>query len=560
MKKKIISAFLLLSMLVGLTCGFAFYSIKKVEGSYIEFIEVHAGLAQEAAMTLALVEHQSSLLFGYLVEPSPEKETQLKDTNGMLTDVIAKLEARMGENAGTELVQAMGEANVTFTRLVGKVQDYVHAGKPDLARSEAMLWSVPLTETMVKNAMEIRNGELVVMDAKKAENAELVNETKTMFIAVGAAAVVLALAVGILLSRAIIRPVRDMVRMAGRIAACDLSGEDVKSRGRDEIGQLADALNGMKRNLQSVISQVDQSAVLVAAAAETLSANSEQVSRSSEHITVMSQHIVTGTGSQAVSVELSVSALEQMAAVMDEVSKSAQTTRLQSEQALDSAKDGNEAIRTAEDQMNAIYTKMNAIAESVRQLAERSEDIMKANGLISQIARQTNILSINASIEAARAGTEGKGFSVVAQEVRKLAGQTSAAAEEVSSMVERMQAEMAHVEASTEAGQQEAEAGIRVVRTAGDALVRIHGSSEASARLIGDAAEQTGSAVVQSSAALDAVRSIQAVAQEAADYAREVSACTQQQHAGMEEIASSASMLLQMAGELRDTISRFRMQ
>lgn len=560
MKRKIISAFLLLSLLVAFTCGVAFYSIKKIDRSHSDFIEVHARLAQEAALTLASAEHQSSLLFAYLVDPGAEKEARLKESSGKLTEGIARLEDRMANDAGKELVQAMAEANVTFTRLVGKVQDYVHAGKPELARAEAMLWSVPLTETMVKNAGEIRDAELSVMDAKKAENAGMVARIKTMFIAVGAAAVALAIGVGLLLSRAILGPVRGMVQLAERIAACDLSGEDVKARSRDEIGQLAEALNGMKRNLQAVIRQVDGSAGLVAAAAETLSANSEQVSRSSEHITVMSQQIVTGTGSQAESVELSVQALEHMSRMMEEVSRNARSTRLQSEQALDSAKDGNRAIRTAEGQMNAIYAKMNDIAESVRLLSERSDDIRKANGLIGEIARQTKILSINASIEAARAGTEGKGFSVVAQEVRKLAGQTAEAAEEVSRMVERMQTEMGQVEASTEAGQREAETGIRVVRTAGDALDRIHGASETSARLIGDAAGQTGTAVLQSAAALEAVRSIQAVAQEAEDCAREVSACTQQQYAGMEEIASSASMLLKMAGELKETISRFRMQ
>lgn len=558
MKQKIIGAFLLLSLLVALTCGIAYSSIVRIDRSHTELLQNKAEIAQEAALTLASAEHQSSLLFSYLTDPAADKEKQLKESNQMLADGISRLQDRV-DDGSKEQLQAIGEANQTFARLVTKVTDYVYSNKPELARSEALLWAVPLTETMVKNTQELRNTEIAQMEAQKAENAKMVAGVKQMFIAVGIGAILLAVGIGLLMSRAIVNPVREMVRLAGRIAACDLTGGDITAKGRDEIGQLAEALNIMKHNLQNILRQAEHSAELVASAAQTLSANSEQVSRSSEYITSISQNIVTGTIEQAQSVELSVEALESMAATMETITRSAQTTLQQSEQALDSATEGHEAVRSAETQMNAIYSKMSVISDSVRHLAERSNEIMRANSLIGQIAKQTNILSINASIEAARAGAEGRGFTVVAEEVRKLAGQTTSAAEEVARLMDRMKQEMAAVEASTSEGQQEAETGLQVVRSAAGALNRIHEASEASAESVSTAAGQTEQAALLSSSALEAVSAIREVALKAEDSAREVSACTEQQYAGMQEITSSAAMLLQMAAELRDTINRFKM-
>ncbi|WP_438446018.1 methyl-accepting chemotaxis protein [Gorillibacterium sp. sgz5001074] len=559
MKRKLVGTFLLLSLLVGLTCGIAYEFIARIDRTHSELMDTRVIVTQEAAMLLALSERQSSLLFHYLAEPNAEKEKALKEANGLQGQAVSRLEGLLDESRKDKL-RAMGEANVTFLRLIGKVQDYVHGGKPDLARSEALLWSAPLTETMVKHAQELRNEELAAMEADRASNDEEVNGVKKLFVAVAVAAVLIAIASGLLLSRAIVGPLREMVRLAGRIAACDLTGGDIPARSRDEIGQLAEALNGMKRNLRSIIRQLEDSAGLVAASAETLSVSSEQVSRSSETITQMSQTIMLGTETQAANVETSAGALQEMSRMMEAVVRNAQSALAQTGEALAASQEGDEAARTAEEQMNAIYAKMNAIAESVRQLAARAGDILEANGLIGQIARQTNILSINASIEASRAGSEGRGFSVVAAEIRQLAGQTGAAAEEVDRLMERMREEMTRVELSTAAGQAEAAEGIRVVRSAGEALQRIHRSSETSDALVQEAAGRTTEAAALSASALDAVSAIRELAWSAADSAREVSASTQEQYAGMEEITSSAVLLLQMAGELRDTISRFRVE
>lgn len=557
MKRKIIGAFLILALLVAFTCGTAYYALVKMDRSHSRLLDVHGEVTQQAAAAMALTERQGALLFSYIVEPGPEKEELLAETSHTLDAAFKELENRLDEGQ-RDPVLAMEESNVTFARLVTKVTDYVHADKPELARAEALLWAVPLTESISRNAEDIRKSQLDIMNEKRRSNERMVQNTRVMFIIVCAAAAALSIGIGLLLSRLILKPVRSMVRLAGRIADCDLTVPDIEIHRQDEIGQLAGALNGMKGNLLRVIRQADQSANRMVAEARTLSAGSEQVSRSSEYIAGISQSIAEGTGAQAESVEQSVEALRSMSVTLDGIAGSACSTREQSEAALGLAAEGERAVRSAEKQVNAIWEKMNLIADAVGRLGERAEGIVKANGLIGQIARQTNILAINASIEAARAGAEGKGFSVVAGQVRQLSAETSSAANRISGLMEEMRNEMAEVLGFMEAGRKEAANGMEVVHSASSALTLIHGNSEEAAELVTEAAGRTEDAARQAAAALAAVRDIQSIAVKTAGHVREVSACTQEQVAGTEEIASSAMELSHMAAQLKEAIGRFK--
>ena len=266
------------------------------------------------------------------------------------------------------------------------------------------------------------------------------------------------------------------MRAAERIAICDLSVGDIRVKSRDELHDLATAFNQMKSNLQGLIRQVGSSAEQVASASEELSANSNQVSELSERITNTIQIISQGTNAQVGSVHQGVSIMEEMSAAVTQIASVTQTANKQSLFAQQEAGEGTTAIETAMVQMKAIDQKMNELAVSVHRLSGRSEKIVNANAMIAGIARQTNMLALNASIEAARAGVAGKGFAVVAEEVRKLSMQTGAAAEEVASLVTSIQEETRDVMRSTEAGSREVETGLEVVGEAGATFLRIRSS------------------------------------------------------------------------------------
>lgn len=558
LQSKLVGAFVLVSLLVGITSGLSYMYIKKVDNSYTELLDKNVRLLQDVAEIKEKTQMQTSLLFGYVLDPTKDREKRLTDMNTTLSSIITKMKNK-GENEEEQsAVGAMLEANQTFARLVQKVIAYGEKGDTSLAKAEAMQWAIPTTDTLTQAAAKIEELEAVIQADASAQNHQTILSTIKTLIWVSGAALVFALVIGLLVSRSIITPVRSMVRAAERIAICDLSVGDIGVKSRDELHDLATAFNQMKSNLQGLIRQVGSSAEQVASASEELSANSNQVSELSERITNTIQIISQGTNAQVGSVHQSVSIMEEMSAAVTQIASVTQTANKQSLFAQQEAGEGTTAIETAMVQMKAIDQKMNELAVSVHRLSSRSEKIVNANAMIAGIARQTNMLALNASIEAARAGVAGKGFAVVAEEVRKLSMQTGAAAEEVASLVTSIQEETRDVMRSTEAGSREVGTGLEVVGEAGATFRRIRSAMDEVARQIEEVAGCSAEISEKALVAVGVIRAIDEVAGQTAAGTKNVSANIEGQYASMEEIVSSATVLSSMAAELQGLIGRFR--
>lgn len=558
LRSKIVGTFVIVSLLVAVTSGMSYTYLNKVDSSYSKLLDDNVTILQNVAEIKEKTQMQNSMLFGYVLDPTKDKEKLLTEMNETLSSIIT----RMGEVSKNEneqsTIQSMADSNMTFARLVKKVTEYADKGNVALAKAEAMQWAIPTTETLTQAAAKIEELERIVREEAFAHNQDVVVSIVQTLIWVSLAAFLFALAIGLLLSRMIVNPIRCMVRAAERIAACDLTVSDIHVKNRDELRHLATAFNQMKANLHSLISQVGSSAQHVAAASEALSSNSEQVSESSERITYTVQDISMGTDAQLRSVHLGVSIMEEVSAAVIQIASVTQSANHQSFLTQQEAGEGNAAVETAITQMNAIYQKMKVLAESVQRLGRRSEQIVNANGMIANIARQTNMLALNASIEAARAGAAGKGFAVVADEVRKLSMQTGAAAEEVAHLVSSIQDETREVVSSTEAGSREVQTGLEVVGVARDTFKRIRDAMDEVARQIEEVAGSSAAISEKTRAAVDVIRAIDEVAGQTAAGARNVSSNIEGQYASMEEIVSSATVLNSMAADLQTLIGRFR--
>ncbi len=558
LRSKIVGTFVIVSLLVAVTSGMSYTYLNKVDSSYSKLLNDNVTILRNVAEIKEKTQIQNSMLFGYVLDPTKDKERLLTEMNGTLSSIITQ----MGEVSKNEdeqsAIQSMVDSNMTFARLVKKVTEYADKGNVALAKAEAMQWAIPTTETLTQAAAKIEELERNVQEEASARNHDAVISTVQTLIWVSVAAFLFALAIGLLLSRMIVNPIRSMVQAAERIAACDLTVGDINVKNRDELRHLATAFNQMKANLHRLISQVGSSAQHVAAASEALSSNSEQVSESSERITYTVQEISMGTDAQVRSVHLGVSIMEEMSAAVIQIASVTQSANHQSFLAQQEAGEGNAAVETAIKQMNAIYQKMKELAESVQRLGQRSEQIVHANAMIAGIARQTNMLALNASIEAARAGAAGKGFAVVADEVRKLSMQTGAAAEEVTHLVSSIQDETREVVSSTEAGSREVQTGLEVVGVARDTFKRIRDAMDEVARQIEEVAGSSAAISEKTRAAVDVIRAIDEVAGQTAAGARNVSSNIEGQYASMEEIVSSATVLNSMAADLQTLIGRFR--
>jgi len=358
------------------------------------------------------------------------------------------------------------------------------------------------------------------------------------------------------------KKIRPLTLVAKRMEELSANEGDLTARitveSKDEVGQLAKGFNGFLDNLQHMIKMVNTAVFQVAASAEELTANAEQTSKATEEIAHTIQEVANGTDQQSMSVKHGSAAIDHMASGVRHITMHADDVSALVRNATEVAVEGNRSIRQAVEQMNAISNAIDGIAGVIKGLGERSHEIGQIIEAITTIAAQTNLLALNAAIEAARAGEHGKGFAVVADEVRKLAEQSSHSAQQIAHLITAIQGETSKAVIAMESGTQEVASGISVVNDAGAAFDRIHHSvSEVATKIVHVSAESKQVAV-QTERVVEAIRLIQSIAEVSAVGTQNASAASQEQLASMEEISASASTLAKMAEELQELVGKFK--
>ncbi len=300
------------------------------------------------------------------------------------------------------------------------------------------------------------NAKLVVLVKQQAtlagesyERALGVKRTGVMLsLVIGLAAALVVIAVSNMLSRAITKPLRSAIVVAQHIAQGDLR-QTISASGSDETAQLLTALKQMQDQLHAMIAGISDSAGQVSHAAHSLSASTEQIRDSSQ-------------GQNTVAAE-AVEAVQQVTASIVQVSDTAHTARDVAERAAMLSSQGQELAVKAVMEVNRIADTVRSSSESIAKLYEQSQRISGIANVIREIADQTNLLALNAAIEAARAGEAGRGFAVVADEVRKLAERTRSATVEIKDMVDAVQAETMSAVQSMEVGSGQVNNGVSLI-------------------------------------------------------------------------------------------------
>jgi methyl-accepting chemotaxis protein len=261
-----------------------------------------------------------------------------------------------------------------------------------------------------------------------------------------------------LLTRSIVTPLNRAVFAAQTIAGGDLS-KAIEVDGKDEPARLLEALAAMQTNLRKTIEQIAGSATQLGAAAEELSAVTEEASR--------------GLQQQNNEIEQAATAVNEMTAAVEEVARNAVSTSEASNQSTHAAREGRDQVVKTVDAIQTMTHDVQNTAQMIEGLAAQGRDIGKVLDVIRAIAEQTNLLALNAAIEAARAGEAGRGFAVVADEVRALAHRTAQSTQEIEKMVAGIQNGTGEAVSSMQQSNQRTQSTLEMARAAGVALEQI---------------------------------------------------------------------------------------
>lgn len=412
-------------------------------------------------------------------------------------------------------------------------------------------WDIAYTQSM-------STGWAVVIQQNDAEVMAGVTQNLKVALAIVMGILLVAMAGGITQGRKLVTPLKTLVNEAKAVADGDLSRQ-VQVKNQDEIGQLGQAFNEMVVSLRSLVQGTQNMVGQVSTAVQELAAGSNETKRGSEDIAATVEEVVASTEEQEHSLRRVSQESNQMA---DSTRQIATTTEYFAENAVQASRIAEEG-RGALSQFLRVMDEMANVTQDtsvkVSELAQRSEAIGKIVEVMSNIASQTNLLALNAAIEAARAGEQGRGFAVVADEVRKLAEQSADAAKEIGNLIEEMQKETVAVVRGMNEGSQSVKEGQQMIGEFEQSFIRLSDSSQALAAQVAEVSVAVEELAAGSQHIQKEVEAISIGTGQLRQAIEGVAVTAQQQVANMEEVADAVDGIADMSGGLEEVVRKFKL-
>ena len=385
------------------------------------------------------------------------------------------------------------------------------------------------------------------------------NDILTVNIIVIAVALVIGLAIIWLFASSISKPIVNVTEQMNWLAQGDLTREDLIVKSKDETGVLAESINSLKSGLRDLISNIANTSETLSAHSEELSQSANEVKYGTEQVSATMEELASGSENQANSATNLSETMQAFQGDISVLNENADQVVKQSNDVLGITNEGRQLMEQSRLQMRKINDIVKESVEKVNGLDGETKEISSLVSVIQDIADQTNLLALNAAIEAARAGEHGKGFAVVADEVRKLAEQVSSSIADITNIVTNIQSESSSVTESLQEGYAEVESGTAQIEETGGKFVEINNAVTDMVENMGQVSNKLLTIVQSTDEMNQSVENIASISEEAAAGVEETSATTQQTSSSMEEVAKSSDELARLAEELNNLVRQTKL-
>lgn len=556
-KRKLLVAFSVSVIVTVFSCATILMQMRSIEAQYRATLEMGLYQTHLTGDIEYSILSEASLVQTYIMGGEDKLEL-IHTRQDDLNNAISELEQAFYTDAAKEKLAIVKQNTEILHDYIDKTidirdtQDSYEAGKYYIANV------APVVTQSINSSTELSDfiAQLLV-NAQESAEQKMHNA-----MIIGALAILLAIITGIIasisLAKLIATPMRKLESYVQEITKGNLAIDAVKVSNKDEIGQLANAMNDMKDTLRSLISNLSDSAGHLSATSEELTASTVDVN---EAATVMLEGAKEGEGNAtatAKSANECAIAMDETAAVIQKIAESSQQLHSVANGAEEIATVGAKNIDHASEQMTSIYESTKLTTELIHKLSKQSEEIESITQVITGITDQTNLLALNAAIEAARAGEHGKGFAVVADEVRKLAEESNTSASKIVALTSEIQRDTKNVEDAIEKSLKNVESGVEVIEKAGGSfneIVNAIGNMKAQIEDVSAVTQQISATAEEVAAS---VLEIAKAAEQTKDNAHQSYEASSHQLSSLQEIADVSNDLSNHAQELQQVVVNYR--